>query len=205
MNIKTFLQILAAAFCVALFLWMVQSCSLPKKVAQEQRTSSTTISERESVTDNSTVIEKKDSAINIKADSATTALLLQCDSMGNVLIRDLEEAQGKNVSLSNQLKQTQQGTLLLIKAKQDSMQVIINSLRERVRELNKVQRIDTIYIENESDTTITQEIEVVPKYYKNTSKGFWVLLIAIILVLGVQVYRNWGNISSWVLKFILKR
>lgn len=204
MNIKTFLQILAAAFCVALFLWMVQSCSLPKKVAQEQRTSSTTISERESVTDNSTVIEKKDSAINIKADSATTALLLQCDSMGNVLIRDLEEAQGKNVSLSNQLKQTQQGTLLLIKAKQDSMQVIINSLRERVRELNKVQRIDTIYIENESDTTITQEIEVVPKYYKNTSKGFWVLLIAIILVLGVQVYRNWGNISSWVLKFILK-
>lgn len=195
MNAKTFFQILAAVFCFAMFLWMVQSCKTPKVATEEK-----VISKSEITTDNNTEIEKKDSTINIPADSAITNLLLQCDSMGQVLIKDLAEQQGKNVALETKLQQTQQGSLLAIKAKQDSMQVIIESLRARIREYNKVQRVDT-FIDKQ---IITETIEVVPEYYKKCARGFWITIVAYIFIIGVTVYRKWSSIKGWFLKFLIK-
>lgn len=195
MSAKTFFQILAAALCFAMFLWMVQSCKTPKVATEEKA-----ISKSEITTDNNTEIEKKDSTITIPADSAITNLLLQCDSMGQVLIKDLAEQQGKNVELETRLQQTQQGSLLAIKAKQDSMQVIIESLRARIREYNKVQRVDT-FIDKQ---VITETVEVVPEYYKKCARGFWITIVAYIFIIGVTVYRKWSSIKGWFLKFLIK-
>lgn len=195
MNAKTFFQILAAAICIAMFLWMIQSCKTPK-VAKEEKA----ISKTETTNDNSTEIEEKDSTINIPADSAMTMLLLQCDSMGQVLIKDLAEQQGKNVELETRLQQTQQGSLLAIKAKQDSMQVIIESLRARIREYNKVQRVDT-FIDKQ---VITETVEMVPEYYKKCARGFWITIVSCIFFIGITVYRKWSSIKGWFLKFLIK-
>lgn len=195
MNAKTFFQILAAALCIAMFLWMIQSCKTPKVATEEKA-----ISKTETTNDNSTEIEEKDSTINIPADSAMTMLLLQCDSMGQVLIKDLAEQQGKNVELETRLQQTQQGSLLAIKAKQDSMQVIIESLRARIREYNKVQRVDT-FIDKQ---VITETVEVVPEYYKKCARGFWITIVAYVFIIGVTVYRKWSSIKGWFLKFLIK-
>lgn len=195
MNAKTFFQILAAAICIAMFLWMIQSCKTPKVATEEKA-----ISKTETTNDNSTEIEEKDSTINIPADSAMTMLLLQCDSMGQVLIKDLAEQQGKNVELETRLQQTQQGSLLAIKAKQDSMQVIIESLRARIREYNKVQRVDT-FIDKQ---VITETVEVVPEYYKKCARGFWITIVAYVFIIGVTVYRKWSSIKGWFLKFLIK-
>ena len=195
MKKKTIIQILAAALCIAMFLWMIQSCKTPKVATEEKA-----ISKTETTNDNSTEIEEKDSTINIPADSAMTMLLLQCDSMGQVLIKDLAEQQGKNVELETRLQQTQQGSLLAIKAKQDSMQVIIESLRARIREYNKVQRVDT-FIDKQ---VITETVEVVPEYYKKCARGFWITIVAYIFIIGVTVYRKWSSIKGWFLKFLIK-
>lgn len=195
MNSKTFFQILAAALCIAMFLWMIQSCKTPKVATEEKA-----ISKTETTNDNSTEIEEKDSTINIPADSAMTMLLLQCDSMGQVLIKDLAEQQGKNVELETRLQQTQQGSLLAIKAKQDSMQVIIESLRARIREYNKVQRVDT-FIDKQ---VITETVEVVPEYHKKCTRGFWITIVSCIFFIGITVYRKWSSIKGWFLKFLIK-
>jgi hypothetical protein len=120
--------------------------------------------------------------------------------MGQVLIKDLAEQQGKNVALETRLQQTQQGSLLAIKAKQDSMQIIIESLRARIREYNKVQRVDT-FIDKQ---VITETVEVVPEYYKKCTRGFWITIVSCILFIGVTVYRKWSSISGWFLKFLIK-
>ena len=80
------------------------------------------------------------------------------------------------------------------------MQVIIESLRARIREYNKVQRVDT-FIDKQ---VITETVEVVPEYYKKCARGFWITIVAYILIIGVTVYRKWSSIKGWFLKFLIK-
>ena len=47
-------------------------------------------------------------------------------------------------------------------------------------------------------TTQTEQVpvEVVPTYYKNTSRGFWVLLVILILLIGWKVAKVYFKIQS---------
>ena len=47
-------------------------------------------------------------------------------------------------------------------------------------------------------TTQTEQVpvEVVPTYYKNTSRGFWVLLVILILLIGWKVAKVYFKIKS---------
>ena len=47
-------------------------------------------------------------------------------------------------------------------------------------------------------TTQTEQVpvEVVPTYYKNTSRGFWVLLVILLLIVGWKVAKLYFKIQS---------
>ena len=143
MNIVNILRVIVAAICVALFLTMV-SCKTPQPIVQ------TEVKE--------VVIERevRDTIVTTEPDSASIKALLECDSAGNVLIRELEEAQGKNLSLEMQLKQNKgnktdntTGATLEIDCKADSLQMVIDVQNEHIKELNDIiskQREEVKYI-----------------------------------------------------------
>lgn len=131
--------------------------------------------------------ESTDSIVGVAGDSAMAALLLRCDSLGNVYVDELMTEQGKRIRLELELRNKQRqldslGNLkpteqrknqpLLIKmdCKEDSLQVLVHALRQRIAEYEK------------NDTTRTEYVKYVPDYYKNCTRGFWVLLIFAILV-----------------------
>lgn len=129
--------------------------------------------------------EVRDTIITTKPDSATIKALLECDSAGNVLIRELEEAQGKNLSLEMLLKQDKgktTGATLEIDCKADSLQMVIDVQNEHIKELND--------IINES----VKEVKYIPEIVKWFA---WVGAFFVVLYLvkgGLWVYR----------KFVLK-
>ena len=110
-------------------------------------------------------VENTDTMVVVEPDSASMRALLKCDSMGNVLLRELEQEQGRNIALSATLK----GNVITVDCKQDSLQQLVNRLREVVRE----------YETNDTKEVIT--VEVVPKYYRFTSWAFWIV-VAILLI-----------------------
>lgn len=117
--------------------------------------------------------EEKSGVVSFDPDSATMRMLIECDSAGNVLLRALEQEQGKRLSLEAQLKQTAAGTIVEIDCKQDSLQKVIDRLREIIRESS-----------NEV-TTETIEVKVIPKFHKACA---WIVIIEIFaLILWIVV------------------
>lgn len=110
-------------------------------------------------------VEKSDTLVVVEPDSASMRALLECDSIGNVLLRELEQEQGRNIALSSRLK----GNVLTVDCKQDSMQQLVSRMREVMRE----------YEANDTKEVVT--VEVVPKYYRFTSWAFWIV-VAILLI-----------------------
>lgn len=121
--------------------------------------------------------EQKSGVVSFEPDSATMRMLIECDSAGNVLLRALEQEQGKRLSLEAQLKQTAAGTIVEIDCKQDSLQKVIDCLREVIRESS-----------NES-TTETIEVKVIPKFHKACAWIVCVEIFALILWIVVKFIR----------------
>lgn len=164
-------------FLIILLAFLVlASCRTPKTVAStnhEQRTET----------------ERFDSVVTTPSDSATALLLIRCDSLGNAYLAELHTEQGKRIRVELLLKTAQsqldslgnlkpqviyknQPLLIRMDCKEDSLEMIIKGLRERITEYEK------------NDTTRTEYVKYVPDYYRNTSRGFWVLLILAVLVVG---------------------
>jgi len=67
-----------------------------------------------------------------------------------------------------------------------------------------VEKFKTLYrdkLVEVHDTIATSEsvevpVEVVPTYYKNTSRGFWVLLVILVLIVGWKVAKMYFKIQS---------
>lgn len=152
---------LAVGFC---------SCSTPQPIVQTET--------------KEVLIERvvTDTIVTIAPDSASIKALLECDSAGNVLIKELQEAQGKNVKLQAQLKNTNKGTAIVIDCKQDSLERVIALKDETIKELSNNKQTETIEV----------------KYIPEVVKWFaWIGAFFVVLYLvkaGLWVYR----------KFILK-
>lgn len=122
------IQTIVAAVLVAMLVWMPQGCRTPQPVAE---TISNTEVKHDSTTHTTTetevkeTIKESDVAQLVDADSAYAALLLQCDSVGNVLLVALEQEQGKRTSLELQLKDN----ILKIQAIQEQFEVIVKGLQ----------------------------------------------------------------------------
>ena len=69
----------------------------------------------------------------------------------------------------------------------------MNKLRERIREIES------------SNNTETVEMKVVPPYYKNTSKGFWVLLAILVLIIGWKIAKAYFKIHTGGMGSILSK
>lgn len=93
MRIDYIIQTIVAAICVAMLVWLLQSCKTPQPIVQTEVKE--VVRER----------EVRDTIVTIAPDSASIKALLECDSAGNVLIKELQEAQGKNVKLQLSLEQ----------------------------------------------------------------------------------------------------
>lgn len=113
-------------------------------------------------------VENTDTMVVVEPDSASMRALLECDSMGNVLLRELEQEQGRNIALSATLK----GNVITVDCKQDSLQQLVNRLREVLRE----------YETNDTKEVVT--VEVVPKYYRFTSWAFWIVVVILLIRLA---------------------
>ena len=188
--------VILTVLCCVLF-----GCKSTKPIVTETNTN--TLIEREQV----------DSLIKVAADRARAKLELECDSLGNVHIRELNTLQGERTRLeialraaieaANQHPQTQPNQpanpaqnpvfLLDVDCKSDSLQLLVNKLRERIREIES------------SNHTETVEVKVVPPYYRNTSKGFWVLLAILILTICWKIAKAYFKIQTGGMGSILSK
>jgi hypothetical protein len=99
-----------------------------------------------------------------------------------VLIKELQEAQGKNVALQAQLKNTNKGTAIVIDCKQDSLERVIALQNEKISELNNNKQTETI------------EVKYIPSFVK------WLAWVGAAAILYVLI-----RVALWVhSKFILK-
>ena len=132
MNVDRFAEIVVtigiAAILVAVALGFLCSCRTPKPLAE---TISITEVNRDSTTNTTTetevkeTIKESDVAQSVDADSAYAALQFECDSLGNVLLKSLEQEQGKRTNLELQLKDN----ILKIQAIQEQFDVIVKGLK----------------------------------------------------------------------------
>jgi hypothetical protein len=122
--------------------------------------------------------EVRDTIVTITPDSASIKALLECDSAGNVLIKELQEAQGENVALQAQLKKTNKGTAIVIDCKQDSLERVIALQNEKIQELNNNKQTETI------------EVKYIPSFVKWLAwVGAGAILLAVLWVV-LKVYRR---------------
>lgn len=120
----------------------------------------------------------KDTIITIAPDSASIKALLECDSVGNVLIRELQEEQGKNVKLQAQLKNTKQGTTIVVECNQDSLERVIALQNEQIKELNNNKQTETI------------EVKYIPSFVKWLAWIGGASIVIAILALALWIYKK---------------
>ena len=193
---QNIILVIIAALAVALILGLLQACSLPKS-ASETNTTNTSV-ER----------ERFDSAHTVAGDKATANLLIECDSVGNARLVALTTEQGKRINLELQVQSLQSALdsakasaksktnlpippianeplIVSVDCKEDSFQVIIRGLHERI----------AIYEEKERE--LQEPVRYIPDFYRNCTRAFWVLLIANILIIALLIWRNWSKVAAW--------
>ena len=193
---QNIILVIIAALAVALILGLLQACSPPKS-ASETNTTNTSV-ER----------ERFDSAHTVAGDKATANLLIECDSVGNARLVALTTEQGKRINLELQVQSLQSALdsakaaaksktnlpippianeplILSVDCKEDSFQVIIRGLHERI----------AIYEEKERE--LQEPVRYIPDFYRNCTRAFWVLLIANILIIALLIWRNWSKVAAW--------
>lgn len=176
MKVENLIQTIVAAVLVAMLVWMLQGCRTPQPIVQTEV--------KEVVVER----EVRDTIVTIQPDSASIKALLECDSAGNVLIKELQEEQGKNVALEIALKNKQNdkgesaGATLEIDCKADSLQMVIDVQNEHIHELNDI---------------ISKHVEEI-KYIPDIVK--WLAWIGGFTILYVLI-----RVALWVYrKFVLK-
>ena len=167
MKLDYIIQTIVAAVLVALMVWVLQGCKSPQPIVQ------TEVKE--------VVVERTitDTIVTIEPDSASIKALLECDSAGNVLIKELEEVQGKNVSLALALKNLKgKPATLAIDCKQDSLEKVIALKDETIKELSNNKQVETV------------EVKYIPDIVKWFA-GIGAFFVVFYLVkFGLWVYRK---------------
>lgn len=169
MKARHIIQTIVAAILVALFVLMIQSCKSPQPIVK------TEVKE--------VLVERTitDTIVTIAPDSASIKALLECDSAGNVLIKELEEVQGKNVSLALALKNSNKGKpigTLSVDCKQDSLQILVDKYKEELIQASK----------NLQEKMI--EVKYIPSFVKWLAWIGAASILLAILAIALWVYRK---------------
>ena len=193
MKAEYVIQAIIAATLVAFMLWF-SSCKTPQPVTE---TISNTEVRNDSITNTTTetttteTIKESDVAQSVDADSAYAALQFECDSLGNVLIRALEQEQGKRISLEVQLKDN----ILKIQAIQEQFEVIVKGLKRDKEVLIKEntelkEKLSSVQSQEKQEPVIVKEVPAWVEWVK------WLAVIGAGFILyylirfGLWVYRK---------------
>lgn len=135
-------------------------------------------------TDTEKVIEihHHDTTIVTEADSASVMALLRCDSAYNVVVEELTAKNGERLSTGTKTAKNGNALQLIVDCKEDSLAQII-------------QWQDSV-IRSKTTQTIVKEVKYVPNYYKNCTRGFWFLLVILILIVGWKAVKIYFKIQS---------
>lgn len=192
------IQTIVAAILVALMVWLLQSCKTQQPVAE---TISNTEVRNDSITNTTTetttteTIKESDVAQSVDADSAYAALQFECDSLGNVLIRDLEQEQGKRTSLELQLKDN----ILKIQAIQEEFEIIVKGLKRDKEVLIKEntelkEKLSSVKSQEKQEPVIIKEVPAWVNWVK------WLAWIG-----GGAIALLLIRVALWIYrKFVLK-
>ena len=191
----TFEDILIFITCV-LIAWMMVGCKTPQPVAEtisntEVKHDSTTHTTTETTT--TETIKESDVAQSVDADSAYAALQFECDSLGNVLIRALEQEQGKRTNLELQLKDN----ILKIQAIQEEFEIIVKGLKRDKEVLIKEntelkEKLSSVQSQEKQEPVIVEK--PIPDIVK------WLAWIG-----GFAIFYVLIRVALWVYrKFVLK-
>ena len=165
-KIVNILRVIVAAICVAIMLAMF-GCKAPQPIMQEK------------IVEVERVVTKTDTIVTILPDSASIKALLECDSAGNVLIKELQEAQGKNVSLALALKNLKgKPATLSVDCKQDSLEKVIALKDETIKEMSNNKQVETI------------EVKYIPAFVKVMA---WVgggACLLVLIAIALWVYKK---------------
>ena len=165
-KIVNILRVIVAAICVAIMLAMF-GCKAPQPIMQEK------------IVEVERVVTKTDTIVTILPDSASIKALLECDSAGNVLIKELQEAQGKNVSLALALKNLKgKPATLSVDCKQDSLEKVIALKDETIKEMSNNKQVETI------------EVKYIPAFVKVMAWIGGALSLLLLLWVVLKVYKR---------------
>jgi hypothetical protein len=176
MNAQRIIRIIALGICALLFAWIVTSCKTPQPIVQEK------------IVEVEKIVTERDTIVTTRPDSASIHALLVCDSLGNVLIRELAEEQGKNVALEMRLfkanNRTQSAatpqvvTAIEIDCKADSLQVLVDKYRAELLDKRAEKVTETI------------EVKYIPSFVKWLA---WVgagAILYVILRFALWIYKK---------------
>lgn len=124
------------------------------------------------------VVERVDTTILIQPDSAAVRMLLACDSMNNVVLVALSESEGKRLQLETALRHTQQGVAVSVDCKADSMQLVIDRLREVIRC-------------NRAAQTLQKEVvkeKYIPPFFKWCTGLFLGCMAVVVVIIVLRIY-----------------
>lgn len=132
---------------------------------------------------------KHDTIFQTKADSATLNALMHCDSNYNVVLDELATANGERIKLSAALNQLQTKSnnntpqfAFNVDCKEDSLQHHIEWLEKQIRTMKK-------------DVVVKQQ-SYIPDYNKNCTRGFWVLLVILIVIIAIWIFKKYIRLKS---------
>jgi hypothetical protein len=170
----TIIRIIAAAILVAIAICMF-GCKTTQPIVQEK------------IVEVEKIVTERDTIVTTRPDSASIHALLVCDSLGNVLIRELAEEQGKNVALEMRLfnanNRTQSATPQVVTAieidcKADSLQVLVDKYRAELLDKRAEKVTETI------------EVKYIPSFVKWLA---WVgagAILYVILRFALWIYKK---------------
>ena len=140
------------------------------------------------ITTNET-IKESDVAQSVDADSAYAALQFECDSLGNVLIKSLEQEQGKRTNLELQLKDN----ILKIQAIQEEFEIIVKGLKRDKEVLIKEntelkEKLSSVQSQEKQEPVIVEKpIPAIVKWFAWIGAFFVVFYL---VKIGLWVYRR---------------
>jgi hypothetical protein len=188
-NISDILMLIA---CIILA-WLMTACKTPKLPVAE--TINNTEVKHDSTTHTTTetevkeTIKESDVAQSVDADSAYAALQFECDSLGNVLLKSLEQEQGKRTSLELQLKDN----ILKIQAIQEEFEIIVKGLKRDKEVLIKEntelkEKLSSVQSQEKQEPVIVEKpIPAIVKWFAWIGAFFVVFYL---VKFGLWVYRK---------------
>ena len=112
-------------------------------------------------------ITMRDTTIITKPDNASIEALLECDSIGNVRIKEMETIQGNNLRLSAMLNNNK----LIVNSLFPSLNIVVNY----------PEKLKTISTER------TIEVNKLSKFQKIQIAGFWILSVLLLLIIKCKL------------------